>query len=104
MGIDVLLVRRNGLTWAVKREDVLTINRHEGGEEVWLRSGRLPVETVVGVQGALAVHLPGPTLRRLLPLRCLGLAVVAGEPVAVLDGSFALTEASTLEGVSCHGR
>lgn len=101
--MDVLLVRRGGLTWAIKREDVVAITRHGEGVEVVMRAGSLPVEAVLGVHSHLPVRLTGPTLRPLLPPTCRGLAVVAGEPIALLDADSARSAANTAEGGACHG-
>ncbi len=103
MVVDVLLVRRCGLTCAVRREDVVAIARRGRGAEVRMRAGALPVEAVLGVQRDLPVRGAGPTLRRLLPPACLGLAVVAGEPVAFLNSSLAIIDATPAEGGSRHG-
>jgi|GEM_PF-1268575 hypothetical protein len=98
MVMDVLLVRRAGLTWALKRDEVVSIARQREGEEVLLRSGSVHVDAVLGVQRELPVHGAGPILRRLLPPACLGVAVVSGEPVAVLASPITLTAVTTGEG------
>ncbi len=98
MDMDVLLVRRDGLTWAIQRDEVLGLAQRNHGAEVLLRTGTLSVEAVLGVHKELSVRGAGPTVRRLLPPACLGLAVVAGEPVAVLDSALIHTVLPTGEG------
>lgn len=101
--VDVLLVRRGGLIWAVKREDVVAITRHGEGAEVVIRAGTLPVEAVLGVHSHLPVRPTGPTLQRFLPPTCAALGVVAGEPIALLEANSARSAASAAEGGTCHG-
>lgn len=83
--MNALLVSQGGLTWAVDENEVRGITPLGACVAVQLQQATWVVDEVVGVQHDLVVHPVGATLRRFLPPNCLGLALVAGAPVALFD-------------------
>lgn len=102
--VGFLLVHRDGLTWAVNRAAVLAVTRQGSRVALQLRAGTLAVDGVRGVEQGLVVRMTGPALRRFLPPACLGLGVLAGEPIAVVDANLVVNDWTAAEGGSHHGQ
>lgn len=84
-----LLLRRAGGLWGLANAEVQGLARRGGAYRVATAGGELAADEVVGVVPALALRPPARLLGRFWPEAAaglaLGLAVVGGEPVVVID-------------------
>jgi hypothetical protein len=96
-----LVLRRSGGTWALPDGCVRAVGRGDSGLRVATTGGVLVADEVIGFAQRLEVRAPGGVLAAMWGESCIGLAVLAGVPVVVIDPTqppFALRE----EGASSH--
>jgi len=82
---DYLIWRRSGIAWALPEDAVTLVDGNRGRATITSAGRELRADEIIGFARQLAVRRPGPLVDRLLPQRCVGLAVHAGTPVVVVD-------------------
>ncbi len=98
---NFLVLRRSGGTWALPDGCVRAIGRSDSGLRVVTTSGALVADEVIAFAQRLEVRAPGEVLAAMWGESCIGLAVLAGVPVVVIDPAqppYTLRE----EGASSH--